>query len=85
MGQDKPNAALWLASRAGKMVASFQLETNRFSSPFCKIATSARLVIWNTFLKREIAELDCFWHCFKKIARKTQGLAPTSKEYFYYP
>ena len=85
MGQDEPNPALWLASRAGKMVPSFQLETNDFHPPFCKIAASARLVIWNTFLKREIAELDCFWHCFEKIARKTQGLAPTSNEYLYHP
>ena len=45
-------------------------------------AVLALLVIWNTFFKWEIAELDCFWHrteyCFKKIARKswkTQGSA----------
>ena len=45
------------------------------ASPFWKIAALGLLVIWNTFFKVEIAEVNCFWqrieHCFKKKARKT--------------
>jgi len=45
-----------------------------YHPPFWKIAGLAPLVIWNTFFKGQIDDLDCFWRLLPENSEGNTGL-----------